>query len=333
MTKSLGTLERVELRNIWATEDRDFTPWLAQDANLELLAETIGMELELEAQEKDVGSFRADLLCKSVDDDSWVLIENQIERTDHRHLGQLLTYAAGLQAVTIVWVASKFTEEHRATLDWLNKITDEKFRFFGLEVELWRINDSVAAPKFNVVSKPNNWSKSISQAAQRISEQATTEIKELQYRYWQQLVEYIRDSGSKLRLQKPMPKHWHSFSVGRSHFYITALLNTRDNRIGVELCIADPEYAKNFFNLLVKDKVAIEQEVGAELEWKELAEKTSSKIIQFKDKDPTDKNDWGSQHAWFKERIEIFDKVFRKRVQNLNPEDWFNELVSYSELN
>lgn len=322
MTKSLGKLERVELRDIWATEDRDFTPWLAQESNLELLAETIGMELELEAQEKDVGPFRADILCKSMDDDSWVLIENQIERTDHRHLGQLLTYAAGLQAVTIVWVASKFTEEHRAALDWLNKITDESFRFFGLEVELWRIDDSVAAPKFNVISKPNNWSKSISQAAQRISEQATTETKELQYRYWQQLLEHIRTSGSQLRLQKPLPQHWQTFSVGRSHFHIAALLNTRDNRIGVELCITDPEHAKSFFHILAKDKAAIEQEIGSTLEWKELPEKTSSKIIQFKDADPTNEVDWANQHIWFKERIERFDKVFRTRLRNLDPEQW-----------
>lgn len=322
MTKKLGRLERVDLRDIWATEDRDFTPWLAREEHLELLAETIGMDLELEAQEKDVGPFRADILCKSMDDDSWVLIENQIERTDHKHLGQLLTYAAGLQAVTIVWVASKFTEEHRATLDWLNKITDEKFRFFGLEVELWRIDDSPAAPKFNVISKPNNWSKSISQAAQRISEQATTETKELQYRYWQTLLEYLKTSGSRLRLQQPLPQHWQTFSVGRSHFHIAALLNTRENRIGVELCVTHPEYAKNFFNILAKDKDAIEQEIGAALEWKELPEKTSSKIIQFKNADPTQEADWPKQHEWFKERIETFDRVFRQRVRNLDPEQW-----------
>ena len=123
-----------------------------REESIELLGETIGIELELEAQEKDVGPFRADILCKNTEDDSWVLIENQIEKTDHKHLGQLMTYAAGSQAVTIVWVASKFTEEHRAALDWLNKITDDNFRFFGLEVELWKIGDSPAAPKFNIIS-------------------------------------------------------------------------------------------------------------------------------------------------------------------------------------
>ena len=133
---NLGRLEQVELRSIWANEAGDFTPWLAQEENLRLLGDTIGIELELEEQEKDVGPFSADILCKDTIGGSWVLIENQLERTDHTHLGQLITYAAGLQAVTIVWIASRLTEEHRAALDWLNDITDSKFQFFGLEIEV-----------------------------------------------------------------------------------------------------------------------------------------------------------------------------------------------------
>jgi hypothetical protein len=116
----LGKLERVDLRDIWTSEASDFTPWLARERNLEILGDTLGIELELEAQEKAVGPFRADILCKDIATDSWVLIENQLERTDHTHLGQLLTYASGLEAVTIVWIAARFTEEHRSTLDWLN---------------------------------------------------------------------------------------------------------------------------------------------------------------------------------------------------------------------
>jgi hypothetical protein len=144
--KTLGRLEKIELRDIWRTEAMDFTPWLAQSENLALLGEALGMELEIEAQERNVGPFRADILCKDALDGSWVLIENQLEHTDHTHLGQLLTYAAGLHAATIVWVAGRFTDEHRAALDWLNEVTGEKFRFFGVEVELWRIGSSPAAP-------------------------------------------------------------------------------------------------------------------------------------------------------------------------------------------
>ena len=135
-------------------------PWLARKENLDILGQTLVIDLELEAQERPVGPFRADILCKDIGSDRWVLIENQLERTDHNHLGQLLTYASGLEAVTIVWIAAHFTEEHRSTLDWLNRITDGSFRFFGLEVELWRIGDSPPAPKFNIVSKPNDWSQS-----------------------------------------------------------------------------------------------------------------------------------------------------------------------------
>ena len=113
----LGKLEKVDLREIWNTEASDFTPWLAREENIEELGKEIGIELEVEGTEKDVGPFRADILCKDTIDGHWVLIENQLEKTDHTHLGQLLTYAAGLNAVTIVWIADRFTDEHRAALD------------------------------------------------------------------------------------------------------------------------------------------------------------------------------------------------------------------------
>ena len=140
----------------------DFTPWLAMEENLALLGESLGIALELDSVEKSVGPFSADILCRDPINDHWVLIENQLEQTDHTHLGQIITYAAGLDAVTIVWIASRFVEQHRAALDWLNEITAEGTNFFGLEIELWRIGDGTQlAPKFNVVSKPNAWSKQV----------------------------------------------------------------------------------------------------------------------------------------------------------------------------
>jgi hypothetical protein len=141
-TPALGRLERVDRRTIWSSESSDFTPWLATEDNIAARGDAIEIDLEVEAQEKDVGPFRADILCKDTATNNWVLIENQLERTDHSHLGHLLTYAAGLQAVSIVWIAQQFTDEHRAALDWLNEITDGRFNFFGLEIELWRIGSS-----------------------------------------------------------------------------------------------------------------------------------------------------------------------------------------------
>ncbi|MDA9231167.1 DUF4268 domain-containing protein [Rickettsiales bacterium] len=325
MKNRLDRLKKISLKEIWDNEAQDFTPWLAEEKNLELLSETIRTPLELEAQEKDVGPFRADILCKNTEDDSWVLIENQIDKTDHKHLGQLLTYASGLQAVTIVWIAAKFTEEHRASLDWLNKITDDNFRFFGLEVELWKIGSSPAAPKFNIVSKPNNWSKTISQAAKSISDGIESETKAMQYRYWQGLIDYLENKGSKLRTQDPCPRHWQTFAVGRSHFYINARLNTRDNIISVSLTLADKSNAKAFYNLLLQDKENIESEIGDKLEWRELPDNTKSEISLSKNGvDTKNEPDWVNQHEWFKINVEKFDKVFRKRIKKLNPENWEN---------
>ena len=323
MKNRLDRLKKISLKEIWDNEAQDFTPWLAEERNLELLSETIRTPIELEAQEKNVGPFRADILCKNTEDDSWVLIENQIDKTDHKHLGQLLTYASGLQAVTIVWISAKFTEEHRAALDWLNKITDDDFRFFGLEIELWKIGESPAAPKFNIVSKPNNWSKTISQAVKNISEGIESETKAMQYRYWQGLIDYLENNGSKLRTQDPRPRHWQTFAVGRSHFYIDATVNTRDSRLGIGLKIADKNHAKNFYNLLLLDKENIEAEIQEKLEWRELPDNTKSEIILFKNNvNLSDEKNWNVQYDWFKTNIEEFDKVFRKRIKKLNAEDW-----------
>jgi hypothetical protein len=163
----LSRLHRVDLREAWKSEPADFTPWLARPENLELLGESLGIQLELESIEKSVGPFAADILCKDPVSEQWVLIENQLEQTDHTHLGQIITYSAGLNAVTVIWIAGQFVDQHRAALDWLNEITAEGTDFFGVEVELWRIGSSPQmAPKFNVVSKPNAWSKQVPKAAQ-----------------------------------------------------------------------------------------------------------------------------------------------------------------------
>lgn len=317
MTTKLGKLERVDLSTGWDSEPYDFTPWLAREENLAELGDAIGMELELVSQEHAVGPFRADILCKNTADDSWVVIENQLDKTDHSHLGQLLTYAAGVQAFTIVWIAGRFTDEHRAALDWLNQSTAENVGFFGIEVELWRVNDSLPAPNFNVVSRPNEWSRSASTESL-----GTTETKQMQQRYWTALIDYLKAQKSLLHPQTPKPRHWQIFTIGRSGVYIGAIQNTAKKRIGVELCMASKETAKAYFNLLLRDKDAIEAEIGAALEWRELPNKTVSKIVLFKDADPADTGDWLKQQQWFKDTIEKFDRAFRQRVREIDPEEW-----------
>ncbi len=158
-----------------------------------------------------------------------------MECTDHIHLGQLLTYAAGLHAVTIVWVAAMFTDEHRAALDWLNDITDDRFRFFGLEIELWQIDGSSPAPKFNIVSKPNDWSRSVTQYAKQIREGTLAELGAAQIRFWTTLKLAFERRNSPINSKKPSPQHWTTYGIGRTDFHKSATINSKEKRIGVEL--------------------------------------------------------------------------------------------------
>ncbi len=316
MTHNLGRLEKVSLRDIWPHEAGDFTPWLAQDHNLALLGDTLGLELVLEAQEQEVGPFKADILAKDVSTDHWVLIENQLERTDHTHLGQVLTYAAGLNAVTIVWVAEHFTEEHRATLDWLNEITEEQFQFFGLEVELWRIGASEPAPKFNLVSRPNDWSRTVTAAARQIPFDNLTETKALQLAYWTAFRDYLRAHSQTIKPQRPYPQQWADYHLGHSHFNLSAVINTRGKRISVMLNIKGPQ-ATSDFQQLQRDQQAIAAAIHEPLEWRELPNRKSCQIMVSRAADPTQRADWPDQHAWLHEQLEAFYRTFHQRVRQV----------------
>lgn len=322
-SRNLGRLERVELRDIWLSEASDFTPWLARKENLDILGQTLGIDLELEAQERPVGPFRADLLCKDIGTDRWVLIENQLERTDHNHLGQLLTYASGLEAVTIVWIAARFTEEHRSTLDWLNRITHESFRFFGLEVELWRIGASPPAPKFNIVSKPNDWSQSVAQAARAIDEVELSETRLMQRAYWAAFDKALAASNGPVRGgKKPQPQSWMAYSIGRSHLTLNAATVRPKKQVRAELYISS-DRAKAFFHLLAAQKDEIERELGFALDWEELPAGQDSRIsVSLDDADPENEADWTRQHEWLAKRLNEMHRVLAARVRALDPDSW-----------
>jgi hypothetical protein len=320
---SLGRLTKVDLRELFATEAGDFTPWLARDENLVLLAESIGISLQCEAQEKDVGPFRADILCKDTVTDSWVLIENQIERTDHIHLGQLLTYAAGLQAVTIVWVAQRFTEEHRAALDWLNERTDEQVNFFGLEIELWRIGASEVAPKFNIVSQPNDWTRSVQAAAKETGE--ITEHKQTQLRFWLAFKDFM-EKNSRIRCHKPYPQHWMYHSIGATGFRLVSVIsqwNSETSKKGpeirVELDMYD-QHAKQNFAALEKRRAEIEKACGVPLTWHNPERKNACRIYTRQNADFLREDLWPQQQQWLKEKLELFHRVLAPIIQNLDVE-------------
>ena len=161
MNNKLGRLKKVDLRKYWKSENRDFTPWLAEEENIAVLSDALGIELEVEKVEYQLGSFVADIIARDSGVNSKIVIENQLEKTDHKHLGQIITYASSMEADIMIWICAKATEEHRQAIEWLNNHTDEDILFFVCEIELYSIGDSDLAPKFNVVVKPNEWAKEV----------------------------------------------------------------------------------------------------------------------------------------------------------------------------
>ena len=319
----LGQLTPVALRDVWTSEASDFTPWLASEENLSILGKTLGIDLELEAQEKAVGPFRADILCKDINTGAWVLVENQLERTDHGHLGQLLTYASGLEAVTIIWISARFTEEHRSTLDWLNRITDDSIRLFGLEVELWRIGDSDVAPKFNIVSKPNDWSRSVAQAKRAIDESDLSEVRIMQRDYWTAFHEVLDRLGGPISgSRKPQPKSWMSYPIGRTGMNLGTVMNRPEKRIYAQLYLAT-KHAKAFFHLLLEQRVEVERKFDGSLEWEELPERQDCRIAVYRDQtDPENRGDWTQQHEWLAKSLNDLHRAFAGRVKALDADDW-----------
>ncbi len=319
LKQPLGKLMSVNLQDVWETEAGGFTPWLA--AHIGILADAIGLELENPEKEKQVGAFSADILCKDASDGSLVVVENQMGKSDHKHLGQILTYATGLHAKTVVWIAREFREEHRAALDLLNANMKEEYRFFGLEVELWKIGDSKPAPKLSVVVSPNDWSKDVFRASK--GEMSESEARWLLY--WTEFAKYLDESAFHLSARKPRPSNWMNFAVGRSGVKISACWKNSGRRLEVQLRATD-QNAEAFYGLLAEEAQAIDRQIGFSLDW-EAGRPASGKKRAYicAGKDDADikvKSKWKNQHQWLADTVRKFDSVFRERVKELNPEDW-----------
>lgn len=250
-----------------------------------------------------------------------VLIENQLEKTDHTHLGQLLTYAAGLDAVTLVWIVQSFTEEHRAAFDWLNRITDEKFHFFGLEIELWSIGDSDAAPKFNVVAKPNDWSKTVKEAADTVRSKLTP-WQQTQMDFWSAFGTYLEAKGVPFKRPKPSPNSWMGYGLGKAGAHLIVGLTKTEAAVFVE--INNRDHLGWFSELQDADK-EIENELRFSLEWQKRPDKKYSFIKTAKSLDMTDKDQWIDAHDWMADKMQSFKKVFPPRLKNLSDEAGVSE--------
>jgi hypothetical protein len=317
----LGSFERVPVRDIWAIEAA-FTNWLAEPEHLLLLGETIGMELQLEAVEKQVGDFFADILCKETTGERYILIENQLGETDHSHLGQTITYAAGLDALAIVWIARHFRQEHRAALDWLNSNTDTSLGFFGLEIELWRIDHSPAAPRFNVVSSPNEWVGTVEAAGRKLSP-----TQEAQLAFWMEFKEYMEENST-VQSGTVGPYSYMNHPIGKPGFQLTSVLSTYNSvsqsqssgELRVDFYIKTADAKAKYAALEVrKDELQAQISAGGgeELHWYSKEDVQACRIFVRKDAQVTLRSDWPNQREWLRSRLELLDRVFRPVIAGL----------------
>lgn len=295
---SLGRLVPVPPRNVWPHEAQNFTPWLL--TNADVLSDLLGMDLELETAEHPVGGFYLDLVGKDAATGDRVIVENQLETSDHTHLGQILTYAAGTDPTTIVWVAPAFRSEHRAALDWLNTRTDENTRFFGVEINVVKIGDSEPAPMFKLVAQPNDWAKTVRAA----TAEGVSEKERLYQQFWTRVIETLqRKHVGWFRGTTPPRGSWFSMSTGTkgATYY---LWFTRAG-LASQLWFEDRDASVNDQRLaaLIERREEVIEAYGLALEFEDLPGKKSTRVGEvLAGATLADEGRWDEYVAWLMDR-------------------------------
>lgn len=301
----LGSLVKYEgLRDIW-NEERRFSTWLSEEKNLTILSEEIGISMVPQERESPVGEFSLDILAYEESTNRKIIIENQLEGTNHDHLGKIITYAAGKDAEVIIWIVKKAREEHRKAIDWLNEHTDERIGFFLIELELWKIGESLPAPKFMVVAQPNDWAKTMK------SEGQLSETQKSQYNFWRALVDYAENTDFRHQFlqRKAHPQNWFDLGIGMSGAYIMLTVNSQKETIGAEIYIPDD---KELFKSFFENKEKIENALGFSLEWRANQEGKVCRIITTTHGDVKNEKEWATYFRWYIEKAAKLKEVFHK---------------------
>ena len=283
-------LERVNIRKVFPREAGDFTPWM-KEKGLEILAKSLGLKLEFVNMEVPVGvgGFKADVLARNIADETNVVIENQFGGSDHKHLGQILTYARGLNARIAIWVAESFRDEHLRVLNECNKDSDNNYQYYAVEVSLWQIGNSDFGVQFTPVVQPTRFG------------------------YWEQFINYMTCRNGPVKFGKPTRSNSVD-SKSSGTFYLRAWRSQQRCEISASIHITG-ENRETLFNSLKEIRHDIEKEFGERLNWQERPESPDSQIILLKDDSDPEKSKWQNQHEWFAEKLELFDKIFRPRIE------------------
>ena len=266
----LGKLQEIDIRKVWQHEQYDFSKWLASEENIQELGDALNLSLTDVETEKFVGNYRCDILCKDEITGKVVLIENQLESTNHDHLGKIITYASGLDASVVVWIVSSARQEHASAIEWLNKHTDDDLSFFLIEVHAYKIGDSDPAPQFKIIEQPNDFVKSV-KAISKSSDISDSEKCRLEF--WTQFNEVLEERGKPFNKRKPTTDHWYSIAMGSSECQISIDLVNKEHKIRVSVWITDN---KELFDKFYANREQIEASCGFKLNWNRLDSKKAS---------------------------------------------------------
>ncbi|SMC83781.1 DUF4268 domain-containing protein [Polynucleobacter kasalickyi] len=300
-------------RDAWPHEEKDFTPWLAEAENLTKFGKILGLnQLELVRIEHPVGRFFVDIFC--TDDQGEVIIENQLEKTDHNHLGQILTYAAGVNAKTIIWIATDIQPEHAAAINFLNENTHEGLNFFAVQLSVTRSGQNFN-PNFQIIVNPNNWTRSSNELSRAVM--LSTPTTQLQLKYWTAFTNYLDDNQIDLKRPKVQGKGWVPINLGKSGIKICLKVNSQAKNIAVELYIDHPD-AKELFNRLKENQDLINQECGLNLDWQELPHAHASRVEYLKtEANIFDESSWEDLFKWHADIAQKFYTVFQPKIMGL----------------
>ena len=293
MPPKLGRLVQGDLREIWPTEPQ-FSKWLSEEENLSELASAVGIGIVSPECESEVGAFSVDLFAQEDGGDRKIIIENQLEQTDHDHLGKIITYAAGKDAKIILWIVRQARDEHRAAVKWLNENSSDDIGFFLLEIAVWRIGSSEYAPMFRVIEKPNEWTR------QARTNTVLTPTKEIQLSFWTQFMEYAMQQERFSRLfnsRLPKPQHWLDLAAGSADYHISLTVDTRKKKLGTAIYIPDN---KTLFDHFSEHRSEIESELGFSLEWQRLADtRKAARILHVRTGDLQNQEAFPEYFRWF----------------------------------
>lgn len=306
--RKLNKLTPIKLREIWTHEATDFTRWMALDDNIAMVLDEIGISAENIKTEENAGNFNVDITADEVETGKKIIIENQLEKTDHKHLGQLLTYASSFDACIIVWVVADVRDEHKQAIEWFNRNINDGISFFLVKTEVWQIGDSGPAVKFNVVVEPNDWAK-ITKYSSSISKELTqTKIDKL--KFWEGLKDFTETIETNLKItRKPRPQHWYSISIGIRHLDLNFIHNTRTSTVSVELYI----HEQALFDKLAKKKEEFNSYCkGLEVDWQPLLEKKASRVITHLRCDLDSIVDFPKYYNWLIKNGELFAEIVKK---------------------